>query len=283
MSNIPYAISSAADRLDKAGVPEARREAASLLRYSIDRDAAFLIAHPEYELTATELEKFENFVRRRELREPFQLIVGRQEFYGLDFEVQAGVLIPRQDTEILVEKAVEILAGMASPSFLEIGIGSGCISVSLLKAHGTATATAVDISQQALALAARNAERHGVSNRLKLLYSDLFNSLGRQQFDMVVSNPPYIKSGDEEGLQTEVVKYDPPAGLFAGEDGLDMIKRIAADAPHFLSAGGYLLMEIGHGQAQRVKELFQTGPWESVEFLKDLQRIQRTVVAQKAS
>ena len=147
----------------------------------------------------------------------------------------------------------------------------------------TATATAVDISQQALTLAARNAERHGVSNRLKLLYSDLFNSLGRQQFDMVVSNPPYIKSGDEEGLQIEVVKYDPPAGLFAGEDGLDMIKRIAADAPHFLSAGGYLLMEIGHGQAQRVKELFQTGPWESVEFLKDLQRIQRTVVAQKAS
>ena len=282
MVTISSAIRSAAERLDIAGVPEPRREAASLLRHSLGKDAAFIIAHPEYELSAVESEGFEEAVQRREQREPFQLIVGRQEFYGLDFAVEAGVLIPRPETEILVERAVEILKGLEKPNFFEAGIGTGCISISILKSCGRARATAVDISGQALDLAARNSELHGVSERLELIHSDLFEAVIGRTFDMIVTNPPYVKIGDKESLQKEVADFDPPAALFAGEDGLDIIRRIAAEAPRYLAGGGYLLMEIGHGQSESVKELFETDEWQDIEFLNDLQRIPRMAVVQKA-
>lgn len=281
MLNISSAIRTAAQRLEKAGIAESRREAASLLRFAIDRDAAFLFANPEYELTPDEADRFEDTVKRREGREPYHLIIGVKEFYGLDFEVEAGVLIPRPETEILVERAVDILAGENKPTFLEIGVGTGCIAISILDSVKPATAIAVDISRQALDLATRNAERHGVSERLKLIRSDLFDAVDPKSFDMIVSNPPYVPLGELTKLQREVVDFDPPAALFAGEDGLDVIRLIAAEAPRYLVKGGYLLMEIGHGQSESVKELFETGVWQNAEFLKDLQGIPRTVAARK--
>lgn len=135
---------------------------------------------------------------------------------------------------------------------------------------------------QALDLAARNSELHGVSERLELIHSDLFEAVIGRTFDMIVTNPPYVKIGDKESLQKEVADFDPPAALFAGEDGLDIIRRIAAEAPRYLAGGGYLLMEIGHGQSESVKELFETDEWQDIEFLNDLQRIPRTAVVQKA-
>ena len=283
MSNIATAINSGAERLANAGVPEPRREASSLLRYILDRDAAFLIAHPEYVLTGAESGKYEDAIRRREQREPFQLIVGRQEFYRLGFEVEAGVLIPRPETEILVERAVDILGKVDKPKILEIGVGTGCISISILNSMKTATAVGVDISDQALDLAARNSKELGVADRLELLCSDLFEQVGERRFDMIVSNPPYVPVGDRESLQPEVVQYDPHAALFGGEEGLDVIRRIAADAPAHLATDGYLLMEIGHGLAESVKELFGSGPWKDVELINDLQGIERTLVARLAA
>ena len=283
MVNISVAIRSAAERLSIAGVPEPRREASLLLRYAIGKDTAFIIAHPEYELSSEESAKFETAVRRREQREPFQLILGSQEFYGLDFQVQAGVLIPRPETEILVERAIEILRRADRPTtFLEIGVGTGCISVSILDSVKTATATAVEISEQALALAARNSHRLGVSERLELLRSDLFQAVPDRTFDVIVSNPPYVPLPERPKLQREVVDFDPPIALFAGEDGLDAIRRIAAEAPRYLVRGGYLLVEIGHGQSESVKELFETDEWQDVEFLNDLQGIERTAAVRRA-
>ncbi len=278
MANISLAIASAAERLQVAGVAQPRREAASLLVFSIKKEASFLIAHPEYELTAEEALKYESAVERRARREPFQLIVGQQEFYGLDFEVQAGVLIPRPETELLVERAIEILRGLDEPIFLEVGMGTGCISISILNAVAAARATAVDISDRALDLAARNAKRHSVSDRLTLRRSDLFDTV-EGKFGMIVSNPPYIPDTDSGHLQPEVIDYDPPEALFGGKDGLDIIRRIVWEAPHFLTPNGYLLMELGQGQASNVKEMLRPDQWTGVEFLADLQGIPRTVVA----
>jgi release factor glutamine methyltransferase len=278
MPDISSAIKSAAERLFSAGIPEARREAASLLRLSIGRDTTFLIAHPDYELTDDELEKFESAVSRRAGREPFQLIAGRQEFYGLDFEVEAGVLIPRPETEILVEKAIEIATGLENPQILEIGVGTGCIAVSILHAVPHAEATGLDISNNALKLAARNAELQGVLARLLLLNSDLFEGVA-DTFDMIVSNPPYVPLADAPTLQPEVIRFDPAEALFAGEDGLDVVRQIIAEAPRFLSTDGFLLMEFGYGQEQSVKELLAAGNWSEIQIIDDLQGIPRTVVA----
>jgi release factor glutamine methyltransferase len=281
MDNISLAITSAAQRLEKAGIPEARREAASLLRYVIGRPASFLIAHPDYRLTPDESAKFENAVRRRENREPFQLIVGTQEFYGLDFEVAAGVLIPRPETEILVEKAVNILYGLSEPRILEIGVGTGCIIVSVLHSVPAARAIGVDISDKALELAARNAARHGVSERLFLRKTDLFEGISGA-FAMIVSNPPYVPAADATSLQPEVIDFDPPKALFGGEDGLEMIRRVLTESPKHIDPGGYLLMEFGFGQETSVKDLLADGNWGEIEILDDLQGIPRTLVARRA-
>src|SRR6188768_3563198 len=154
---ITAAINSAAETLGDAGVAEARREAASLLAFVLNQDKAFLIAHPEYELTPDEAASYASVVIRRAAREPFQYIVGKQEFYGLDFEVSPDVLIPRPETEILVEAAIEIASTLEQPQVLEVGVGSGCILISLLHAVPNAAGVGVDISEGTLAIARRNA------------------------------------------------------------------------------------------------------------------------------
>lgn len=276
--NVEAALNSAAGRLREAGIAEPRREAASLLAYVLRKDPVFLIAHPEHELTADKSLLFKSVVNRRAKREPFQYIVGRQEFYGLEFEVRPGVLVPRPETEILVEAAVEILSRMDDPHFFEIGVGSGCIVTSILNAVPRGRAEAVDISNIALAVAAQNASRHNVADRLMLRQADLFeNATG--PFDLVVSNPPYIPDADIETLQPEVRDFEPLAALAAGADGLAVIRRIIRDAPSHLRPGGFLLIEIGYGQAKRVEHLFAAESWEKVDFLGDLQGIARTVRA----
>ncbi len=281
MVNISSAILSAADRLEKAGIAQPRREAASLLQHSLGRNGAFLIAHPEYELTESECHKFDDAVSRRERREPFQLIVGRKEFYGLDFEVEAGVLIPRPETEILVEKAIELLETIERPTVFEVGVGTGCIAISILNSLPNVAVTAVDISDKALALAEQNARRHNVLDSLSLRKGDLFEGIS-EKFAMIVSNPPYISQDDAATLQPEVIDFDPPEALFSGRDGLDTITRMIQAAPRFIYPGGYLLFEFGYGQAERVQELLKKGAWTEVEIVNDLQGIPRALIAKRA-
>ena len=275
--NISTALSSAAENLAEAGIAEPRKEAASLMAFILDRDAAFVIAHSEDELAANQKLLFDSCVRRRAKREPFQYITRRQEFYGLEFEVTPDVLIPRPETEILVECAVNILSGLERPHFSEIGVGSGCISVAILDNVASATAVGVDVSEAALNVARRNAERHNVAERLDLMQSDVFVGLSGRTFDLIVSNPPYVPAGEIGSLQPEVRDHEPRTALDGGHDGLDLVKRIIGDAPQYLKPQGYMLLEMGHEQSAKVRELFDMRRWNEPEFIADLQGISRIV------
>lgn len=275
------AISQASETLTAAGIPNASREASSLLQFALARDRAFLIAHPEYELLKNELELFSRSVQRRAAREPFQHIVGRQEFYGLDFIVTPDVLIPRHETELLAERSIEILAELPSPRFLEIGIGSGCISVAILKNCTRASALAVDISEPAIEIARRNAAMHGVNDRLEMIESDVYEKVPDGKFDLIAANPPYVPIDQYSNLQPEVRDHDPRVAVTDGSTGLRVIERIVAGAPARLAPGGHLLMEIGFGQHEHVARFFDTENWELPLFHDDLQGIPRVVSARR--
>ena len=277
MPTIAETLKIAAEVLRHGEIAEPRREAGSLLAFALQKDKTFLIAHSEYELSKQEETRFHKFLRRRAKREPFQYITGKQEFYGLDFEVSKDVLIPRPETELIVENAVELLP--ENGKFCEIGVGSGCISISILREVKTASAIGLDVSEEALRIAAKNAENHGVSDRLELKTSDVFDVLQNRKFDLVVSNPPYISSENIENLQAEVRDFEPLSALTDGRDGFSIIKRIVENAPNFLKPRGFLLMEIGFDQSDTVKQMFSPKIWQSVEILPDLQNIPRTVKA----
>lgn len=277
--NISTALSSATEKLSEAGITEPRREASSLMAFILEKDAAFVIAHSEDELSANQKMLFDSCIRRRAKREPFQYIVGKQEFYGLEFEVTPDVLIPRPETELLVEEAIKILSQLENPRFCEIGIGSGCISVSILANVTSATALGVDISPAALNVARRNAERHDVAKRLTLIESDVFSSM-TGKFDLIASNPPYIPARDLDLLQAEVRDYEPYVALDGGSDGLAVAERIITESPKFLQKQGFLLLEIGFDQAQKVDSLFDRSIWSELEFLDDLPGIPRIVKAE---
>lgn len=279
MPDISTILKEAAKILEKSGIAEPRKEANSLLAFALNKNQTFLIAHSDYELTLEEKNNFEKLLDRRANREPFQHITGIQEFFGLDFEVNKDVLIPRPETELIVENGIEILQNIESPKFCEIGLGSGCISISILHNIKNATAIGLDISSKALAVAKRNAEKHNVSERLEMVESDVFSVLIDQKFDLIVSNPPYISKDEIPDLQAEVIDFEPINALTDDQDGFSIIEKIIIDSPEFLIEKGSLLMEIGFGQAENVRKMFSADIWESVEILPDLQGIPRMVKA----
>ncbi len=279
MTSIAQCLKAGENALSEAGVPDASRQATSLLQFAIARDRAFIIAHPDYELSDNEYELYGTSIARRAAREPFQHIVGRQEFYGLDFIVTPDVLIPRPETELIVERAIELLSEARSPRFLEIGVGSGCISVAILKHVSKAAGVAVDVSKAALEIARRNVEMHDVAARLEIFHSDIYESLNEKSFDLIVSNPPYVPIAQYAGLQPEVRDHDPRVALTDESTGLTIIERIVEGAPSFLTPSGRLLMEIGFGQHEPVEALFDPLRWASVSLVHDLQGIPRTIDA----
>jgi release factor glutamine methyltransferase len=282
MARIDEILKRAAETLAKSGIDDAPRQAASLLGLAIGRDRAFLIAHPEYELNTGEQSRFEEYLNRRAAREPLQYIRGTQEFYRLEFDVAPGVLIPRPETEILVENAIGLLKDEAGPWLCEVGVGTGCISISVLYEVRQAFATGLDISDTALELTRKNALKHGVSERLKLEQSDIFGALADEKFDLIVSNPPYIPKSEYDLLQPEVRDFEPAAALTDGGTGLSIIEKIVVEAPKYLRSGGFLLMEIGFGQAEKVAQIFSSPIWPGFEILPDLQSIPRIVKARVA-
>lgn len=295
--SIAEAVLQGAHRLRQAGVPEARREAGSLLGHVLERDRSFILSHAEDELSDDQAERFHAALARRAQGEPLQYITGHQEFFGLDFEVTKDVLIPRPETELLVETALKLSADRP-PYFCDVGTGSGCVAISLLHSIPNASdgakahAVAIDISPAALLVAQRNAARHGVVERLKFVNSDLFAALSSELssrtseppvFDLIVSNPPYVEEGALAGLQREVRDFEPRLALAAGADGLSIIRRLLLEAVSFLKTGGHLLFEIGFDQSHAIEQLIDPKIWRLIDIYEDLQGIPRIVALQKLS
>lgn len=280
--SIAQVLLEAAQVLRKAGVPEARREAGSLLAFVIDRDRTFLISHAEDVLSSGQLDSFRRAIERRASGEPSQYISGSQDFYGRTFKVSPAVLIPRPETELLVEAALDVMS--ENSVICDVGTGSGCIAITLMCERSNARGVAVDISDSALAIAKENALEFDVNSRLVFAVSDCFESLPENsaKFDVIVSNPPYISRAAVDGLQREVKDYEPLIALSPGPDGLTTVRRLITEAPKHLQKDGYLLLEIGYDQGEAVQRLIDPKIWQLVEIRPDLQGIPRIVVLRRS-
>jgi release factor glutamine methyltransferase len=278
--SIAEALREASRVLENSGVPEARREAGSLLEFVLGKDRTFLISHADDPVDDASVDQLREFVERRAAGEPLQYITGVQDFYGREFRVTPDVLIPRPETELLVEAALEVSNG----AFIcDVGTGSGCIAVTLLCEMPGARAVAVDRSAAALEIAKFNAAKLCVADRAVFVVSDCFDALDalEYQFDLIVSNPPYVSQPALAGLQREVRDHEPLVALSPGPDGLSVIRRLLTDAPAYLKPNGHVLMEIGFDQGETVRDLIDEAVWSLLEVRQDLQCIPRIVVLQK--
>jgi release factor glutamine methyltransferase len=232
-------------------------------------------------LDPDQLARFQLLVSRRAAGEPLQYVTGHQEFFKLDFEVTPDVLIPRPESEAIVEVALELLPKDRSTRFADVGTGSGCLAISILHELTNARGIAIDSSAAALNIGRRNAQRHGVIDRLQLIESDLFSAIVTdEQFDLIVSNPPYVPDDEIDSLQREV-RYEPRSALAGGSDGLEVIRRLLRAAPPRIQTGGHLVFEFGFGQAELLLNLIDPQAWNLIEARKDLQGIPRMMVLER--
>lgn len=262
--------------LKAAGVPEAELDAWYLFSecFGMSRMDYLMRQQEEADVPETVWQKWEIFLRRRAEREPLQYILGTQEFMGFSFLVSPAVLIPRQDTEILVEKALSVL--MPGDDVLDMCTGSGCILLSLAKRKALGECVGVDISGEALLIARKNAERLGVN--AEFCQSDLFKNIEKgKKFRVITSNPPYITGQEMKELMPEVAEHEPHLALFGGEDGLDFYRNITGQAAEFLEPGGSLMFEIGCHQAEDVERILRESGYEKVEIIQDLAGLDRVV------
>jgi release factor glutamine methyltransferase len=266
-------------QLKQAGVRNPERDAELLLLYTTGLSRTDLITKPEHGLTADEENRYREAIARRAHSEPVQYITGEREFYGLRFAVTPGVLIPRPETEHLVEAALERIPPNTPFRIADVGTGSGAIAVALAVARPLAKIAAIDISPAALRVATQNASAHGVAERIEFVEADLLDGIAARSFDIVVSNPPYIADGERETLDAEVKDYEPANALFAGPTGLEIYERLIPQASHVLQPGAWLLMEVGAGQQLQLSRLLKG--WSNIGFVPDLQGIPRVVLAER--
>lgn len=281
--SVAQALFEASEILNQAGVPEARREARSLLAHVLGVDWEVLITNSGEPVAESFIARFQLLIERRASGEPAQYLVGSQDFYGRRFEVNPDVLIPRPETEWLIETALRYLSFSEAPFWIcDVGTGSGCIAITLLCENGFAHAMAVDISAPALEVAKRNAIAHDVANRMSFVRSDCFSALTSElSFDLIVSNPPYVSAKVFPGLQREVRDHEPRVALTPGDDGLTLIRRLINEAPPFLKEKGHLLIEIGFDQSEKIPDLVDPKVWRLLPMVPDLQQIPRIVVLEK--
>lgn len=277
-------------QLLRAGIEQAGREASWLLEHALRRTALDLRLNQAQAVEGEGLRRAQALLARRAGREPLQYLLGTQEFCGLEFDVEPGVLIPRPETELLVDAAVRCAgAGTAAgrrPAIVDLGTGSGCIVVSLSQRLPLALLYATDCSAEALRVARRNAERHGVAGQVTFEEGDWLEPLAphgvRGRVDVIVSNPPYIAERDWETLQPEVRRFEPRIALDGGGDGLAAYRRLVRDAADWLDAAGWLILEVGQGQAAPVRALIEaTGRYQGVEVRTDQGGIERVLCAQR--
>jgi release factor glutamine methyltransferase len=296
------ALNAAIDRLTAAQVPSPRMNAELLIRFTLDCDRAHLYAHPERELTPDEMQRYDEALARRATGVPAQYITGHQEFWGLDLIVSPAVLVPRPETEHVVETVLELASGADSKQsqdqgqvqdpragapaphelrIVDVGTGSGAIAIALAKELPSAEIDATDISAEALEVARANAARHELTARIRFHQTDLLRGLPQAAFDFVVSNPPYVGESEEDQVQLEVRKFEPRTAVFAGPTGLEVIERLIPQAREALGPGGWLVFEISGTIAGRVRRLLSG--WTEVAITNDLQGIRRVARARKTA
>ncbi len=279
--NVQEWIQNGEVRLRAGPHPEcARLDAEMLVLHLIQRDRTFLIANPDAKLSAEGAVRYYALIERRLAGEPIQYIIGETEFYGLLFRVNRSVLIPRPETEHLVEKVITLAADFENPRIVDVGTGSGAIAVALAHGLSAAQISAVDLSPAALEVAHENAGRNGVKDRIRFLEGDLLAPVVGERFDFVVSNPPYVAESDRASLSVEVRDFEPGMALFAGS-GLEVYRRLIPSAFAVLVEGGTLALEIGCGQDTAVAGLLADSGFEQIEFVADLQGIPRVAFGRR--
>jgi release factor glutamine methyltransferase len=276
-------LTAAISRLGAANVPSPRLNAELLLMFTLECDRAYLYAHSDRQLSADDQSRYHQALIERERGVPTQYITGHQEFWGMDFIVTPAVLIPRPETEHVIEAVLERVRVGRAPShesslrIVDVGTGSGCIALALAKELLGAEIHATEISPAALEIARANAARLQLEDRVQFHQTDLLQGLERRGFDFVVSNPPYVGESEEDQVQLEVRKHEPHSAVFAGATGLEVIERLIPQARESLKPGGWLVMEISGSIAERARVLL-TG-WNEVQVAKDLQGIPRVASA----
>jgi release factor glutamine methyltransferase len=307
---LKLALASAVERLDAADVGSPRMNAEVLLMFVLGADRAYLYAHPERELTPQEAARYEEVLAQRATGMPSQYITGHQEFWGLDFVVSPAVLIPRPETEHLVEAVLELARGVQRPKLVDVGTGSGCIALALAHELPDAEVYAVDLSAEALEIARANAARLQLDKRVRFLQCNVLDPVlaepsavipDRQavipsedfspsrgtcfselrDFDFVVSNPPYVAFSEADKVQKSVQEFEPTMAVFAGLHGTDVIVPLVEQAHRALKPGGWLALEIGYSMRDEVVNLLSPTMWDNIRIVPDLQGIPRVVAAKK--
>ena len=278
--NIEEILKKEINNLKQNNIENSTLKAKILLANILNVKKEYLLIHSEEQVKQEDKIKYENCIKELIKGKPLQYITNKQEFMGLDFYVDENVLIPQPDTEILVEKAIEIAETTQKNKILDMCTGSGCIAISLAKKINNAQIIAVDISNNALNVANKNAINNNVENKIKFINSDMFNNI-EEKFDIIVSNPPYIETETINKLEIEV-QNEPHLALDGGIDGLKFYKIIANNAFKYLNENGYLLLEIGYNQQNSVTQLLQDiGKYKNIETVKDLGGNYRVVIARK--
>lgn len=257
-------------------------EAQMIVSKVINKDKLYIMLNLDETIKDSEVELIKAYIEKRKNNYPLQYILGDREFWGMDFDVEEGVLIPRQDTEVLIEQTIEIIKKNYDNDFLmglEIGVGSGIISIVLLKELSYLKLTGVDINVKALDLTRKNALKHGVNERLTLIDSDLFDNLDKEvSFDFIISNPPYIESNIIESLQEDIKNYEPRLALDGGIEGLDFYRAIIDKSFSYLKKGGFIAFEIGYNQAEALKDIMAKKGYQNIDIVKDLAGLDRVVI-----
>jgi release factor glutamine methyltransferase len=277
--NIHAALHEACTRINElAPSNEAKLDAQLLLEHTLSVNHAWLIAHNNDELDPKTYQQFQALIERRISGEPIAYILGEREFYGLRLKVTSDTLIPRSDTETLVDAALTLIPTNVSNTLLDLGTGSGAIALAIAKNRPITQVTAIDASKSALDVAVENAQILKIFN-ITFVQSDWFAALGDGKFDVIVSNPPYIESNDAHLNQGDL-RFEPMTALASGRDGLDDIRYIIANAKHHLKPNGCLMLEHGYNQAHAVAELLKSAEFSNIHHVKDLAGIHRVTVGQ---
>jgi len=275
--------------LTNKGVDSPRLSAELLLSHALGLKRIELYTQFDRQVPQQQLDLLHDLVKRAGLHEPVAYLTGKTEFYSLEFDITTDCLIPRPETELLVQRAIEFLRTRSGIQYVcDLCTGSGCIAVTIAKNVPEARITATDISAAVLDVAARNVEKHRLKEQVRLLCGDLFEPLIQQldvnEFDLIVCNPPYVSTSEYENLDKNVKDYEPESALLAGEDGLDIYRRITEKVDEFLKPGAALMLEIGYAQGPAVKKLLEeTGVFAEIKIEKDFQNNDRIVTAKRIS